>query len=127
MNIEISSSDTFLTQEVREYIRRRLGNALSENATDIEQVQVWMVGLVLSDADEAQYCLINVKLTDGSLIACDGTDADLKTAVSHALERLSREVARNLRQRRKQPVEHLHGPAGSYRKVTEAGHSAERL
>jgi ribosome-associated translation inhibitor RaiA len=127
MNIEISSSDTFLTQEVREYIRRRLGNALSENATDIEQVQVWMVGLVLSDADEAQYCLINVKLTDGSLIACDGTDADLKTAVSHALERLSREVARNLRQRRKQPVEHIRGPAGSYRKVTETGHSTERL
>jgi ribosome-associated translation inhibitor RaiA len=127
MNIEISSSDTFLAQEVREYIRRRLGNALSENATDIEHAQVWMVGIVLSDADQAQYCLINVKLTDGSLIACDGTDADLKTAISHALERVRREVARNLRQRRKQSAEHIHRPAGSYRKVTEAGHSADRL
>jgi ribosome-associated translation inhibitor RaiA len=127
MNIEISASETFLTQEEREYIRRRLVNALSGNETDIEQVQVWIVGIALDDADEAQYCLINVKLASGRLIACDGTDAVLKTAVNRALEKVNWEVARNLRQRRNQPVERSHSPAGSYRTVTEPEHTPDRL
>jgi ribosome-associated translation inhibitor RaiA len=127
MNIEISASETFLTQEEREYIRRRLENALSENETDIERVQVWMVGIVLADADEAQYCLINAKLTDGSLVACDGTHTMLKTALNHAVERVSREVTRILRQRRKQSVGHIPNSAGSYRNTTNTGQMPNRL
>jgi len=119
MNIEISASEILLTLEEREYIRRRLENALSENATGIERVQVWMVGIELTDEHEAHYCLINVKLIDASLLACDGTDAVLKTALDYAVERVSREIARNLQQRSKQPAGHIHGSAGSYRKLAQ--------
>ena len=127
MNIDISASETFLTHEDREYIRRRLENALGGNDANIEQVQLWMVGILLADEDEAQYCLVNVKLTDGSLVACDGTHAALKTAINHAVERTSREVARILRQRRKQSVGHIPGSTGSYRNTTKAGHMPNRL
>ena len=96
MNIEISASETFPTQADRDDIRRQLEYALRDYAAHIAQVQVWMVGIVRGDEDEAQYCLINVKLADGSLVACDGTDALLRTAISRAAERVSWEVARNL-------------------------------
>jgi ribosome-associated translation inhibitor RaiA len=97
MNIEISTSETSATLAERDYIYHRLQNALSEHEAQITQAQVWIVGIVCADAQDAQYALINVKLDDGNLIACDGTDADLKTAINYATQRLCLEVTRNRR------------------------------
>jgi ribosome-associated translation inhibitor RaiA len=101
MNLEISTSETSTTPAERQYIRRRLLHALSENETHITQVQVWIVGILLANGDDAQYALINVKLDDGSLIACDGTDEELKVAISHATQHLCLEATRNLELRQK--------------------------
>ena len=92
MNVEISTRETSTTPAERQYIRRRLQHALRENETQITQLQVWIVGILLANGDDAQYALINVKLNDGSLIACDGTDKELKVAIAHATQQLCLEV-----------------------------------
>ena len=97
MNVEISTSETSTTTAERQYIRSRLQHALSEKETHITQVQVWIVGILLANGDDAKYALINVILNDGSLIACDGTNEELKVAISHSTQRLCIEVTRNLK------------------------------
>ena len=96
VNVEISNSETSTTPTERQHIRRRLMHSLSENKSHITQVQVWIAGILLANGADAQYALINVKLDDGSLIACDGTDAELKEAINHATQNLCLEVTRNL-------------------------------
>ena len=105
VNVEISTSETSTTPAERQYIRRRLLHALSENETHITQVQVWIVGILLANGGDAQYALINVKLDDSSLIACVGTDEELKVAISHATQHLCLEVTRYLELRQKTGTE----------------------
>jgi hypothetical protein len=105
VNVEFSTGETSTTPAEREYIRRRLRHALSENETHITQVQFWIVGILLANGDDAQYALINVKPDNGSLITCDGTDAELKEALSHATQHLCLEVTRNLELRQKTGIE----------------------
>jgi len=127
VNIDISASETFLNHEERAYIKRRLESALGENETRIEQVQVWVVGILQTGADEAQYCLVNVKLTDGSLVACDGTHAALTTAINHAVERVSREVARTHERRPRQSIERISESAGSSHNTANVRQMPSRL
>ena len=105
MNVEISTSETSTTTAERQYIRSRLQHTLSANEIHITQVQVWIVGILLANGDDAKYTLINVILNDGSLIACDGTNEELKVAISHATQRLCLEVTRNLKLQQKTGTE----------------------
>ena len=105
MNLEISISETSTTPAERQYIRRRLQHALREIETQITQVQVWIVGILLANGDDAQYALINAKLADGSLIACDGTDEELKVAINQATQHLCLEVTRILELLQKKATE----------------------
>jgi len=127
VNIDIIASETFLSEAERDYIRRRLEYGLGEHEPAIEQIQVWMVGIVAAGDDDARYCLINVKLVDGSLVACDGTDAEPQIAISRAAERVGVEVARILRRQRKKVVRIIDGLAGSYRRTPQASLSPNRL
>ena len=58
--------------------------------------EVWLVGIMRADYAEAQYCMINVRLADGSLVACDGTDLELRTALNCALQHIHHEMSRSI-------------------------------
>ena len=96
MRIEIHASETLPTAADRAYIERRLEQALAEYQAHVDVAQVWLVGIMRADYAEAQYCMINVRLADGSLVACDGTDLDLRTALNCALQHIHHEMSRTI-------------------------------
>lgn len=127
MNIEITTSETCLDEDDRALIQRRVKNALRDYHDDINQVQLWMVGILVADELESQYCLINVKMTDGSLVACDGTHSVLRTAINHAIERVGIEVDRNLGRRRRQSTTQIRRPGSSYHDPAASEQMSNRL
>ena len=127
MKIEITTSETYLDQDDRALIQRCVKNALRDYHDDIGQVQLWTVGIQVADELEAQYCLINVKLSDGSLVACDGTHSVLRTAISHAIERVSIEVDRNLRQQHRQSTARIRNAGRVHRNTPAAQQMSSSL
>ena len=96
MRIEIHASETLPSADDKAYIERRLDQALAEYRDQVAGAQVWLVGILRTDYAEAQYCMINVRLRDGSLVACDGTDLELRTALDCALQHINHEMSRSL-------------------------------
>ena len=96
MRIEIHASETLPTIADKAYIERRLGHALADYSDHVDVAQVWLVGILHVDNAEAQYCMINVRLEDGSLVACDGTDPELRAALECALQHIHHEMTRTL-------------------------------
>ena len=127
MNVEISTSETLTTLAERDHIQRRLRHALGDNAAEITQVQVWIVGLLRDEEDDAQYCLINVKLNDGNLIACDGTDCDLQAAIGHATRRVCLEVSRNLDLRQPKDADQIDSATPWYRDAAVADYDQNTI
>lgn len=127
MNIEISTSETSTTAMQRDYIIRRLRLALSEHESRITQVQIWIVGILRADGNDAQYALINVKLDDGSLIACDGTDSDLRTAISHATRRVCLEVERNIDLQKKTTTGSISSTPSWHRDIAATDHRRDSI
>ena len=96
MRIEIHASETLPTAADKAYIERRLEQALADYSEHVAVAQVWLVGIMRVDYAEAQYCMINVRLDDGSLVACDGTDLELRTALNCALQHINQEMSRTI-------------------------------
>ena len=117
MEINLTALDFTLSLDQHEYVERRLSYALDANSTHICAIDVWLSELNDPDAVRNQCCLIQVTLTDGTLVIIDTIEADQYVAIHRAADRASWEVSRclsrrNLRGDGRQLADHGHTQSG---------------
>jgi hypothetical protein len=104
MNVRIRFSEISPSVVQSEFIRRRLEHALSANETDIQQIDVSIIGIERVDGDRIKYCKVDVKLSNGSMVSSDSAEADLEIAIHRATDRAGWEAARSLGRHHRQNV-----------------------
>ncbi len=96
MNVRIRFSEISSSLLHSEFIRRRLKHALSANETDIEQIDVSIIGIERVDGDRIKYCKVDIKLSNGTMVSSDSAEADLHIAIHRATDRAGWKAARSL-------------------------------
>lgn len=96
MNVRIKFSEMSTSPVQSGIIRRRLDYALSANEADIDQVDVWIIGIKRDDGRRMKYCKVDVKLSSGNMVSSDSTEADVDIAIHRAVDRAGWEAARSL-------------------------------
>jgi putative sigma-54 modulation protein len=94
MKIQIRDRNVETTEILRAHVERRLGVALGRFGERIVRVVVRF-----SDTGVDKRCQIDVGLRPRS-VRVEDTDADLFAAVDHAVDRISRSVARAIERER---------------------------
>lgn len=105
MKIEIQSHNFPLTSADENYIRSSLFFALAANQSDIDTVQVWLAELSGEETTKVKYCLIDVKLADGSSVISDISDPEVYVAIHHAVDRAGCRVARSIGRLQRNPAQ----------------------
>ncbi|MGB4946891.1 MAG: HPF/RaiA family ribosome-associated protein [Candidatus Competibacter denitrificans] len=100
MNIHIRASGIVLTDEVREYVERRL-----QFAFGWADERLLYVAVRLSDENgprggEDKRCRIQINFAGAPNLVVDDTEADLYVAIDRAADRAGRSVARRLERQR---------------------------
>ena len=103
MNVRIRSCEMSPTLAQSEFIRRRIEYALDVSRAEIEQIDVWIIGIE-REGERRNYCKIDVALGNGNLVSTDGTETDFHLAVHRAADRAGWEVARDLGREYRQRV-----------------------
>ena len=111
MNVYIKFSEVSPSLEQSEFIRRRLEYALSAKQTEIDRVDVWILGIERTDGGRSKFCKVDVKLADGKMVSRESTEEDLHIAIHRATDRAGWEVARSLGRQHRQKVNRPHPPA----------------
>ena len=111
MNVYIKFSEVSPSLEQSDFIRRRLEYALSAKQTEIDRVDVWILGIERTDGCSLKFCKVDVKLADGKMVSSDSTEEDLQIAIHRAADRAGWEVARSLGRQHREKVNRSYPPA----------------
>lgn len=108
MKLQIHAPGVDVTPEVYSYAERRIQFALGRFSPRITRLDLY-----LSDENGPQRggvdksCRLIVKLSPDGMLAVQDCDADLRTLINRAVERLARSVQRELERRHTQRVRSL--------------------
>ena len=111
MKVYIKFSEVSPSLDQSEFIRRRLEYELSAKQTEIDRVDVWILGIERTDGGRLKFCKVNVKLADGKMINSDSTEEDFQIAIHRAADRVGWEVARSLGRQHRAKVNQPFAPA----------------
>lgn len=111
MNVYIKFSEVPPSMGQSDFIRRRLEYALSAKQSDIDRIDVWILGIERTDGSRLKFCKIDVKLADGRTVSSDSTEEELNIAIHRAADRAGWEVARRLGRQHRAKVNRLYSPA----------------
>jgi ribosomal subunit interface protein len=100
MDIDIQARDFSVTQAIREYIKRRIGYALSTRLHHIKGIVVRLADVNGPRGGKDKYCQVQVRLPRLATVVVEDTETDLYVAIDRAAERASRTVARRLTRQR---------------------------
>ena len=68
MIVHIHNSETTPSLARDEFIRRRLVQALDMHAASIDQIDIWIIGIVRGERGPANYCKVDVTLDNGNRV-----------------------------------------------------------
>lgn len=96
MNIEAQALNFTLTPEQINYARRRLNSTLGVNSAQISRVEMSLSDIHSADCDRDYRCLVQVELEGHTMVAGEGIDTDLYTAIHRATDQAGWKVPRVL-------------------------------
>ncbi len=99
MQIKIQAQSFSLTSALQDHVQRRLRFALTSGADHIQRVMVRLSDINGPRGGQDKRCHIQVVLKGMPDVVIDDTESDLYAAISRAVARASRSVARRLRRR----------------------------
>ena len=106
MQIEIQTRDITLTEELRNYVERRLQFALSRFQDQVLLITVCLSG-VSGGSGEDRRCYLQIRAASCPDVSIEDTEADLYIAITRAVERAERTLERQWQRAR----HHLNGPS----------------
>jgi len=99
MQIKIQAQSFSLTSALQDHIQRRLRFALTSGANHIQRVMVRLSDINGPRGGQDKRCHIQVVLKGMPDVVTDDTESNLYAAISRAIGRANRSVARRLRRR----------------------------
>jgi len=100
MQLDIQARNFQLTKALRNYIKRRLGFALSSKNNHIQRVQVRLSDINGPRGGADKCCHIQVLLPHIADVIIEDTETDLYAAIDRAADRAGRTVERRLARQR---------------------------
>lgn len=96
MNIDIQSRPFSLTEPLRDYSDRRIRSVLTRFEHHIQRISMWLSDINGPKGGRDKHCRLQIVLAGDSDVVVEDTQADLHVAISRAVERAGRSVARKL-------------------------------
>ena len=97
MQIKIQAQSFSLTSALQSYIQRRLRFALTSSTDHIQRVMVRLSDINGPRGGQDKHCRIQIVLKGMPDVVINDTESNLYAAISRAIGRASRAVARGLR------------------------------
>ncbi|TSA22684.1 MAG: HPF/RaiA family ribosome-associated protein [Betaproteobacteria bacterium] len=100
MQMQIQSQGFTLTDDLRDYVMRRLSYRLHHGSETITRVTVRLADINGPRGGVDKRCLIELRLKVAPEVVIEDTEADLYVAIDRATERAGSALARSLARRR---------------------------
>jgi len=96
MHIDIQSRPFSLTDSLRHYSDRRIRSALTRFEGHIQRVSMWLSDINGPKGGRDKHCRLQIVLAGNTDVVIEDTQTDLHVAISRAVERAGRSMARKL-------------------------------
>jgi len=100
MQTSIQSLGFTLTEDLRDYVMKRLSYSLNHGDAQITRLTVRLSDINGPRGGEDKRCLIELRLKAAQAIVIEDTEADLYVAIDRAAERAGRTLERRLARQR---------------------------